>query len=128
MGVRRMTVVNDPALLKHVFNPDIWSDDELVGDAVKMEMDKIAHAWFGIPKDLCPFTRVGLDATRKTLGPKNVGTFNNAIGKALEAHFAGLGDEGTASVVQLTSATFWPVNQALFGAATLSPETFPDVS
>ena len=28
-------------------------------------MDKLAHAWFGIPRDIASFTRPGLDAVRK---------------------------------------------------------------
>ncbi len=28
-------------------------------------MDKLAHAWFGIPKDIASYTRPGLDAVRK---------------------------------------------------------------
>ena len=34
----------------------------------QVEMDKLAHAWFGIPKDIASYTRPGLDAVRKVLG------------------------------------------------------------
>jgi len=59
-GGRHITVMADPALFDVVFKPDELSENEEVGDAVKMEMDKIAFAWFGIPKACGPHTREGL--------------------------------------------------------------------
>ena len=76
---RRLTIITDPNLFDIVFHPDEYGEREGVGDAVKMEMDKISHAWFQIPKDMCHKTRDGLNAVRKELQPSKAVNMNAQI-------------------------------------------------
>jgi len=89
IGGRRMTIVTDPKLLDLVFSPGEYSNDEAVGDAVTVEMDKLAYAWFGIPKEICGYTRVGLNATRKILAPDKV-RMGHAVGTLWAVRVVGL--------------------------------------
>ena len=122
----RVTVVSDPKLMDIVFHPGIYGENETVGDAIKVEMAKLAHAWFGIPKDIGESTRPGLDAVRKTLSPYNVQPFADKVGAGLVELFASYPSEGEMDLFEVASGTFWPVNQAMFGAATINKANHAD--
>lgn len=82
---------------------------------MRMEMDKIAHAWFGIPKEVCPWTRDGLNALRLVLSPSNGIRINEIVGSHLRDLFDSFPDSGKMNLVKLASFTFKPVNAAMFG-------------
>ena len=167
-----------------VFHPDVYGENKTVGDAIKVEMAKLAHAWFGIPKgvllggererererrveakrqrqrdkreqdeerqkdsplpftttlhptpshpphptspapqktkDIGESTRPGLDAVRKTLSPYNVQPFADKVGAGLVELFGSYPAEGEMDLFEVASGTFWPVNQAMFGAGTIN--------
>eukprot|EP00939_MAST-03C_sp_MAST-3C-sp1_P003506 g3506.t1 len=122
LGKRRLTIFADPATFPIIFHPGEYGETEGVGDAVRMEMDKIAHAWFGIPKEVCPWTRDGLNALRLVLSPSNSARINEVVGKSLRDSFDAFSDRGTIPLVKLASMTFAPVNAALFGDKNVPPE------
>eukprot|EP00658_Telonema_sp_P-2_P020006 TRINITY_DN17873_c0_g1_i1.p1 TRINITY_DN17873_c0_g1~~TRINITY_DN17873_c0_g1_i1.p1 ORF type:complete len:481 (-),score=129.63 TRINITY_DN17873_c0_g1_i1:346-1788(-) len=125
-GGRHITVVADPTLFDVVFKPDELSENEEVGDAVKMEMDKIAYAWFNIPKTCGPHTRPGLNAVRSQLTTSSeVGGFNDRIAAELVQIFGALPDSGEIDGFELASSTFWPANKHLYGGETISPAICP---
>ena len=87
-----------------------------------MEMDKIAHAWFGIPKEVCPWTRDGLNAIRVVLSPSNGVRINEIVGSHLRDTFDSMPASGSIDLVRLASHTFKPVNAALFGPGNVPDE------
>eukprot|EP00656_Telonema_subtile_P047704 TRINITY_DN5506_c0_g1_i2.p1 TRINITY_DN5506_c0_g1~~TRINITY_DN5506_c0_g1_i2.p1 ORF type:complete len:481 (-),score=113.55 TRINITY_DN5506_c0_g1_i2:124-1566(-) len=125
-GAKHITVIADPTLFEVVFKPDELSENEEVGDAIKMEMDKIAYAWFGIPKSCGPHTRPGLNAVRSQLTTSSdIGGFNDRIASELVSLFGSLPDSGEMDAFELASSTFWPANKHLYGGATISPQICP---
>jgi cytochrome P450 len=112
----------DPKTYEIVFHPGEYGETEGVGDAVRMEMDKIAHAWFGIPKEVCPWTRDGLNAIRVVLSPSNGVRINEIVGSHLRDTFDSMPPSGTIDLVRLASHTFKPVNAALFGPGNVPDE------
>jgi hypothetical protein len=125
-GGRRIIIVADPSLFDVVFNPGEFGENEEVGDAVYMEMDKIAYAWFGIPKECGPHTRDGLNAVRQQLvRSSEPGHFNDKVCVALTEQFRALPDQGSMQLFDLASSTFWPVNMELFGEDTINPALCP---
>mmetsp|Transcript_42995 Transcript_42995/g.69054 ORF Transcript_42995/g.69054 Transcript_42995/m.69054 type:complete len:320 (-) Transcript_42995:1842-2801(-) len=125
IGGRRITIIADPELYEIVFSPDEMGATPGVGDAVKVEMEKLAHAWFGIPRGICSFTRESLAQVRKCIGPMAVTPIADKVGKGVEVIFRGMGDSGVVDLVKVAHATFWPVNQAMFGEMTISPTLTP---
>lgn len=121
-GGRKMTVLTDVKTYPIIFAPDAFgtkNDDPRmkdVGDAVKMDMDKIGYAWFGIPKHVCKYQRAGLDELRKkVLNPTVCRRLNHKIGADMDERFKKLGNSGTADLVDLACYTFPGVNAAMFG-------------
>jgi len=124
IGGRRITIVNDPKVMELVFEPGEYGNPE-----IKVEMDKLAYAWFGIPKEIASYTRAGLDAVRKTLNPQavaNVGSFNDKVATGILADFSKLGGAGEAEVYDVARATFWGVTQAMFGESTIAESICPE--
>ena len=92
-------------------------------------MDKLAYAWFGIPKEISCYTRQGLDAVnlpatthrphlkhyfslshevRKTLNPDavaHVGSFNDIVGQGIAHQFKGFGDTGEVDLYDVSHMT-----------------------
>jgi len=125
-GGRHITVLSNPNLFDIVFKPNELSENEEIGDSVKMEMDKIAFAWFGIPKECGPYTREGLNEVRKQLTKSSrPGGFNDRIAHDLYAQFANFPDEGEIDAFALGASTFWPVNGHLYGCQTINPQLCP---
>jgi len=125
IGGRRITIIADPVLYEIIFSPDEMGMTPGVGDAVKIEVEKLAHAWFGIPKGICAFTRPSLSSVRKAIGPQNVTGLANQVGAGVQKIFNGMGDSGIVDLVQIAHGTFWPVNQAMFGDMTIGPDITP---
>jgi len=125
IGGRRITIIADPELYEVVFSPDEMGATPGVGDAVKVEMDKLAHAWFGIPRPIVEYTKPSLASVRRAIGPQRVVPIVNQVGRGVKAIFDALPEQGSEDLVKIAHATFWPVNQAMFGKATLSAESCP---
>lgn len=121
-GKRRLTIFADPSLFPIVFHPGIYGETEGVEDAVRMEMDKIAHAWFNIPKEVCPWTRDGLNAIRRVMSPANSQIMNQKVGGFLRDAFDAFGESGEVPLTKLASMTFGPVNAAMFGDGNVPSE------
>lgn len=128
IGGRRITIIADPALFEVVFSPDEMGSTPGIGDAVKVEMEKLAHAWFGIPRGICSHTRESLASVRRALGPQKVVGLADEVGRGVEKVFEGLGQEGVVDLVKVAHGTFWPVNQAMFGDVTIGPEKTPEAA
>ena len=125
-GGRRITIVADPSLYEVVFDVGEYAGNEEVGDAVAMEMDKIAYAWFGIPRECGPHTRDGLNAVRKIFSQSSTGGhLNDRVAAQLAAALAAMPDAGETDLFDLGAATFFPVNAELFGPETISPARCP---
>ena len=125
IGGRRITIIADPELYEVVFEPQEMGMTPGVGDAVKVEMEKLAHAWFGIPRDICSHTMESLAAVRKALGPRRVPAIANKVGDGVYKLFHDMGKEGVVDLVKVAHGTFWPVNQAMFGEMTIGPQITP---
>ena len=65
-------------------------------------MDKLAHAWFGIPKGICSYTKPSLDSVRKCLGPRNVTSMADKVGVGVEKIFRDLGPSGEVDLVEIS--------------------------
>jgi cytochrome P450 len=125
-GGRRITIVADPSLYEVVFDVGEYAGNEEVGDAVAMEMDKIAYAWFGIPRECGPHTRDGLNVVRKIFSQSSTGGhLNDRVAAQLAAALAAMPDAGETDLFDLGAATFFPVNAELFGSETISPARCP---
>jgi cytochrome P450 len=125
IGGRRMTIVADPSLFWLCFEPDDYCDDARVGNAVKVEMDKLAYSWFGIPKSIAGYTRPGLDAVRSTLASRAAAYNDNICIKLIE-QFKAMPADGAMDLFTLGAYTFWPVNAELFGSRIVAPDVRPD--
>ncbi len=125
IGGRRITLVADQDLLEIIFSPHEMGSTPGIGDAINVEMEKLAHAWFGIPRDIADLTRPSLDSVRKAIGPMNVTKIADKVGAGVLELFNSLGNEGTMDLVKIAHGTFWPVNQAMFGECTIGPNITP---
>jgi cytochrome P450 len=125
IGGRRIAIVADPELYEEVFSPDEMGATPGVGDAVKVEMDKLAHAWFGIPFPIVTHTKPSLAAVRAAIGPQKVGALVNKVGDGVKQLFDSMPAHGTVDLVKVAHGTFWPVNAAMFGEATISESRCP---
>mmetsp|Transcript_45053 Transcript_45053/g.71974 ORF Transcript_45053/g.71974 Transcript_45053/m.71974 type:complete len:519 (+) Transcript_45053:3-1559(+) len=119
-GGRRMTIVADRELYKVVFFPDrihTTSNQAL-----------LAYHWFGIEKELSmAYTDIGLSNTRKALKQSKARLMNSTIGQGILDQFKDFGRQGEAELYDFAWLTFWPVNAALFGKETISPELCPHI-
>lgn len=125
MGGRRLTVIQDPELYEVVFSPHEMGLTPGVGDAVHVEMAKLAHAWFGIPLDIAAYTNSSLLGVRRRISPQRVVDIADKVGDGVKKLFDTLGSSGTIDLVKIAHGTFWPVNQAMYGEMTISPEATP---
>eukprot|EP01065_Artemidia_motanka_P025703 TRINITY_DN30687_c0_g1_i1.p1 TRINITY_DN30687_c0_g1~~TRINITY_DN30687_c0_g1_i1.p1 ORF type:complete len:464 (+),score=129.74 TRINITY_DN30687_c0_g1_i1:61-1452(+) len=128
-GGRRMTVLTDVPTYPIIFAPDqfgLRNDDtrmKNVGDSIKMEMDKVGHAWFGIPKEVVVHQRPGLDELRKrVLNPTACRRLNDMIGADMDKQFKALPNTGVTELVNIACATFPGVNASMFGPKTVPPK------
>jgi len=122
MGGRRMTVIQDPELYEIVFSPHEMGMTPGVGSNVHVEMAKLAHAWFGIPRDVSEHTNSSLLSVRRRIGPSAVTDIADKVGQGVKTLFDALGNSGTIDLVKVAHGTFWPVNQAMYGTDTINPE------
>jgi len=125
MGGRRLTVIQDPELYEVVFSPHEMGMTPGVGDAVHVEMAKLAHAWFGIPRDIADFTNQSLLAVRRRISPLTVVDIGDKVGHGVKELFDSLGQSGVIDLVKIAHGTFWPVNQAMYGETTIGPSITP---
>lgn len=91
--------------------PCVWSG---------MDMDRVAHQYFNIHRDLCPMTRAGLDGLHiQALNPKvcrEAGGLNDIVGQDIQKCLDALPAEGETELLKVAEFTFPGVNRALFGA------------
>lgn len=113
MGGRRMTVIQDPELFEIIFSPQEMGMTPGIGSNVHVEMAKLAHAWFGIPRDISEHTNSSLLSVRRRIGPKVVNEIADKVGVGVKLLFDSLGQSGTIDLVKIAHGTFWPVNQAV---------------
>ena len=113
MGGRRMTVIQDPELYEIVFSPHEMGMTPGVGSNVHVEMAKLAHAWFGIPRDISEHTNSSLLSVRRRIGPATVTDIADKVGVGVKELFDSYGQSGTIDLVKVAHGTFWPVNQAV---------------
>ena len=113
MGGRRLTVIQDPELFEIVFSPQEMGMTPGVGSDVHVEMAKLAHAWFGIPRDISEHTNSSLLSVRRRIGPSTVTDIADKVGAGVKQLFDSLGPSGTIDLVKIAHGTFWPVNQAV---------------
>ena len=125
MGGRRLTVIQDPELYEVIFSPHEMGMTPGVGDAVQVEMAKLAHAWFGIPMGIAGYTNASLMSVRRRIAPGTVGDIADKVGDGVKRLFDSLGSNGVIDLVKVAHGTFWPVNQAMYGEMTISPFRTP---
>jgi hypothetical protein len=113
VGGRRMTVIQDPELYEIVFSPHEMGMTPGIGSNVHVEMAKLAHAWFGIPRDISEHTNSSLLSVRRRIGPQAVNDIADKVGAGVKTLFDSLGQSGTIDLVKVAHGTFWPVNQAV---------------
>lgn len=113
IGGRRMTVIQDPELYEIVFSPHEMGMTPGVGSNVHVEMAKLAHAWFGIPRDISELTNESLLSVRRRIGPQTVTDIADKVGHGVKKYFDSLGQSGVIDLVKIAHGTFWPVNQAV---------------
>ena len=119
-GGRQMTIVTDPALYKIVFFPD--------NVHLKANQEVLAYHWFGINKEMSQkYTTSSLHAVRKALKQSKVKVMNNTIGAGILRQMDDFGKQGTCELYDFALLTFWPVNEAMFGAETVSPARCPHI-
>lgn len=125
MGGRRLTVIQDPELYEIVYSPHEMGMTPGVGTNVHVEMAKLAHAWFGIPRDISDHTNSSLLSVRRRIGPAAVGDIADKVGAGVKELFDSYGQRGEIDLVKVAHGTFWPVNQAMYGADTISETKTP---
>jgi cytochrome P450 len=114
-----MTFVKDRELFKAIFFPD--------KEHLTSNQEVLAHHWFGIEKELSmDYTEQGLINTRKALKQSKARRLNDTVARGIEAQLLrDFGGSGEAELMDFAWLTFWPVNEAMFGAETVSPAACP---
>lgn len=118
MNVKRLTVLSDTTHFEAIFSPGEYASTD-IGRALRMDMDRVAHQYFNIHRDLCPHTRAGLDGLRvQALNPMacgRAGGLNDIVGAGIQSCMDKLPDSGEIDLLQVAEFTFPGVNEAIFG-------------
>jgi cytochrome P450 len=125
MNTKRLTVLSDTKHFDAIFSPGEYASSD-VGRALRMDMDRVAHQYFNVHPDVCPFTRAGLDGLRvQALNPKvsgKPGGLNDIVGRGIQECMDRLPNSGQMDLLQVAEFTFPGVNEALFGKGVVPPE------
>ena len=95
-------MIQDPTLYEVVFSPHEMGMTPGIGDAVHVEMAKLAHAWFGIPREIADHTNSSLLSVRRRIGPQTVGDIGDKVGHGVKKLFDSLGDSGVIDLVKVS--------------------------
>lgn len=118
MNTKRITILTDTNHYESIFSPGEYAETE-VGKALRMDMDRVAHQYFNIHMDVCPYTRPGLDGLRiSALNPKvcgQAGGLNDIVGQDIQKCMDALPAAGEMNLLQVAEFTFPGVNRAIFG-------------
>jgi len=124
MGVKRITILTDTKHYESIYAPGEIANDE-IGRSLRMDMDRVAHQYFNIHMDVCPYTRAGLDGLRiKALNPKvcgEAGGLNDIVGQGIQGCMDALPAAGEMNLLQVAEFTFQGVNDAIFGKGVVPP-------
>jgi cytochrome P450 len=124
MNTKRLTVLSDTKHFEAIFSPGEYASSD-IGRALRMDMDRVAHQYFNIHMDVCPFTRAGLDGLRtQALNPTicgQAGGLNDIVGAGIQECMDKLPDSGEIDLLKVAEFTFPGVNRALFGKDVVPP-------
>merc|ERR1719329_1189123 len=122
-----MTFLTDTENYDLVFEPDDEGGDKGQGSPIRMDMERAARQFFGIHKDVCPYTRAGLDGLRAhALNPKTCaepGGLNDIVGEDIANCMKGLPEAGEMTLLEVAEFTYAGVNRALFGEGVVPPSS-----
>jgi 24-hydroxycholesterol 7alpha-hydroxylase len=125
MNMKRITLLTDTKLYDMIFSPGEYASTE-AGKSIRMDMDRVAHQYFNVHRDVCPHTRAGLDGLRThALNPKVCGMtsgLNDIVGAGIRAHMDALPDSGEMDLLKVAEFTFSGVNEAIFGKGVVPPD------
>jgi len=125
MNTKRITVLSDTANYECIFAPGDYASGE-AGRSLRMDMDRVAHQYFNVHLDVCPFTRPGLDGLRtRALNPRESGRpggLNDIVGTDIQRCMDALPGAGEMNLLQVAEFTFPGVNRAIFGEAVVPAE------
>jgi cytochrome P450 len=118
MNTKRITILTDTTHYDSIFSPGEYAQTE-AGKALRMDMDRVAHQYFNIHMDVCPYTRPGLDGLRiNALNPKvcsQAGGLNDIVGQDIQKCMDALPAAGEMNLLKIAEFTFPGVNRAIFG-------------
>jgi len=124
MNTKRITVLTDPKHYEMIFSPGEYASSE-AGKSIRMDMDRVAHQYFNVHRDVCPYTRAGLDGLRtNALNPKvcgMAGGLNDIVGDGIQQCIDAMPESGEMNLLQVAEFTFPGVNRALFGKDVVPP-------
>jgi len=118
MNTKRITILTDSTHYEAIYSPGEYAQSGM-GKCLRMDMDRVAHQYFNIHRDVCPYTRGGLDGLRiKALNPKTCGEprgLNDIVGAGIQECMDKLPESGEIDLLQVAEFTFPGVNDAIFG-------------